>query len=230
MKNKQRIIIIGGGGFIGSNLVEKLFLDKKYNIIVLDKNQYKNKKVKSYFGDYSDGDLLNKIIKQDDIIFHLAGASIPAKAEYNISEEINNDVIKTIKLLEICGKKQIKKFIFVSSGGMVYGKYFKPVSEKNITDPISFHGVIKLTIEKYVRLLSQRYNFPYIILRPANLYGRIENVDRPQGAIDIFLRKAMKKEIIEIWGNGKMIRDYIFIDDVVNFLEKLLKSNINNEV
>lgn len=230
MKNKKRVIIIGGAGFLGSNLASRLVKDGGYEILVLDKKKNNNKNVKYFVGDYSDKEILNKIIKKGDIIFHFAGSSVPANAEKNITEEINNDIIKTINLLEICGKKKIKRIFFASSGGMVYGKYFRPISEKDITNPISFHGIIKLSIEKYVELFANRYGFEYVIMRISNLYGRYNSGDRLQGVLDVFLDRVLNNEKIEIWGDGSIVRDYIFIDDVVDFLEKILKCNICNEV
>lgn len=230
--NKNRVVIIGGSGFIGSHLVNKLIAIGYKNLLVIDRKKPLIKTVKYILGNFQSTNLLKNNIKKNDIVVHFACTTIPATSELNKEKDIMDNIVGTVKLLQICAEKKITKFIFLSSGGTIYGdRYKKPIKENEQTNPINSHGVMKLAIEKYINVFSHLYGLKYLIIRGGNPYGwLITDKQRKQGIIDVFLLKAINHQLIEIWGSDKIVRDYIYIDDLINFIIKSIQQNINNEI
>ncbi len=224
---KNKIIITGGNGFIGSNLAKRLYSLGHKNLVIVDRNKSKNSKIKTVLGSFSDKDLLSRTINKNDIVVHLACSSIPATSESNREKDIEENVIGTLNLLDVCIKKGAGKFVFVSSGGTVYGDYGKKLLKEEFNcNPANSHGAMKLAIEKYIQIFNRLYGLKYVIARKGNVYGRIGDRNRQQGAIDVFLQKILNSEQVEIWGDGNSVRDYVFIDDAVEFLVKAIKNPI----
>jgi len=141
--------------------------------------------------------------------------------------DVNTNLVGTINLLEECVKANVKRIIFASSGGAVYGNQDKEIyKEEDATDPISPYAISKLTIEKYLRYYKIHYELDYLILRYANPYGPGQNIVGSQGIIPIFLNLIKNDKPITIFGDGKNVRDYIYIDDLIN-ITKLLFSKKN---
>lgn len=228
IKKKQRVVVIGGNGFLGSFLIERLKKDGYKKIVVLDLSSNKVPEgvtFKKYnLGKNTNG--LEKIVKKDDTVIHLACSVIPLTSEKNRLRDAEENIIGSLNLLEICAKKKIGRFIFISSGGAVYGDNSgKPFIESDELNPKSSYGVIKVAIEKYVTSLSNIYNINYTILRLSNLYGRKFLDSRQFGVVDIFISKCLNNEVIQIWGDGENVRDYIHIDDAVDFLMQTIKND-----
>lgn len=238
IQNKNnRIIITGGSGFIGISLLIKFQQINFNNILVIDKHEPRIKWGQYVIGDFGDHELLEKTIKENDILIHLACSTVPATSELDKVKDVNENILNSLPLLDICSRKHIKKFIFLSSGGTVYGDHGNSIlKETTETNPINSHGIMKLAIEKYINLFSRLYDLKYIILRVANPYGwpvlmntKFVRV-KTQGVIDIFLRKAINNERLKIWGDGKIVRDYIHIDDLIEFIIKVIASPVENEI
>lgn len=220
MKKTERIVITGGSGFIGSFLVDRLIRDGFSNVVVLERTPAPHTSVTHHTCNvFRDTDLLNTYIHEGDTVVHLACTTMPSTSELNRVKDAEENISGTLRLLDICKEKKIKKFIFASSGGTVYGNSSqRHYSEEDSTHPENSYGAIKLTIENYLGVYNHLYNLKYVTLRIANPYGRKKLVSTQLGAVDIFLRHAMENQKITIWGDGETIRDYIHIDDVVDFL------------
>ncbi|MFC1613123.1 NAD-dependent epimerase/dehydratase family protein [Patescibacteria group bacterium] len=228
---KNRIVITGGSGFIGTSLLMALKNNGIENIIVIDRHKPIINPSKTVLGDFGNARLLKNSLQEDDIVIHLACSTIPTTSESDKARDVNENIIKTLRLLEICEQKKINKFIFISSGGTVYGHHGKKkLKETDQTNPINAHGIMKLAIEKYILLFNHIYGLNYLILRPSNPYGWQIDRQKQQGIIDVFLRKAINNEILEVWGNGKIVRDYIYIDDLINFIITALEAPITNKI
>jgi UDP-glucose 4-epimerase len=120
-------------------------------------------------------------------------------------------------MLEKCVELGVKKVVFISSGGTVYGRPAQlPIAETGATDPECSYGITKLTIEKYLALYHHLHGLDYVVVRPSNPFGSRQNPQGIQGAIPVFLGKVAKGESIEIWGDGEVVRDYLYIDDLVD--------------
>ena len=125
---------------------------------------------------------------------------------------------------------KIKKIIFSSSGGTVYGiPQSMPVREENQTNPICSYGISKLAIEKYLILFKHLHNLDFVIIRPSNPFGSRQNPYGIQGVIPVFLRKILRGETIQIWGGGDVVRDFIYIEDLVDaFYRSMICNTVSN--
>ena len=217
-------LILGGNGFIGSHLIDRL-VSEGHRVRVYDKYKelYRPEKVKvDYrYGDFSNRILLAEALVDVDIVFHLITTTLPKTSNENPIFDVQTNVIETIYLLEQCVAKKIKKIVFASSGGTIYGaKENSPIHESYPTDPECSYGITKLTIEKYLALFYQLHGLDYVIVRPSNPYGCRQNPSGSQGAISVFLGRVVQNKPIEVWGDGEVVRDYIFIDDLVDGIYK----------
>lgn len=225
----NRIVVTGGTGFIGANLVSRLVNDGYLNVLNISRT-YLNAQVESVKGDFGDVSFLGSVIREGDVVVHLACTTIPATSELDPEKDFQENVIGTANLLEVCRLNKAKKIIFISSGGTVYGDQGEqPIKEESEAKPVGAHGAMKLAIENQLMIHQREYGLDYLIVRVANPYGRLSLIDKPQGAVDIFLRHAIHDEPINIWGDGRVVRDYIFIDDLVELLLMAIRSDIVNE-
>jgi UDP-glucose 4-epimerase len=217
-------LVLGGNGFIGSHLVDKL-LAEGHSVRVFDKYGEHYRKpltaVDYQYGDFGNRGLLMEALTDMDTVFHLISTTLPKTSNDDPAFDVQSNVIETLFLLEQCITRKIKKIIFISSGGTIYGKpSILPIPENSTTDPECSYGITKLTIEKYLALFNRLYGLEYNILRPSNVYGSRQNPDGIQGAISVFLGKIARGAPLQIWGDGKVVRDYIYIDDLVDAVSK----------
>ena len=211
-------LILGSSGFIGRNLRKKLE-QRKESVTLFDRfidedtrALYKNR---CFCGEFSETTKFDEILEGVDRVYHLISTTIPS-SNIPIVDEIRQNINPTIQLLESCVRNHVKDIIFVSSGGTVYGKTrMVPFREEDETDPICSYGIQKLMIEKYLYLYHHLYGLHYKVVRLANPYGPGQNPNGIQGAVTTFTYKAVADDLIKIYGNGKVVRDYIYIDDAI---------------
>jgi UDP-glucose 4-epimerase len=213
-------LILGGNGFIGSHLIDRLAKDR-HSIRVLDKYAEKYraplKNVEYIFEDFQNRGILREALNGVDIVYHLVNTTTPKTSNDDPEFDVQSNVISTLYLLDQCVQQSIKKIIFISSGGAVYGvPDVLPIAENHTLDPISSYGITKLSIEKYLHLYHRLYGMEYTIIRPSNPYGERQNPEGIQGVISIFLGRLFKNEPVEIWGDGHIVRDFIYIKDLVD--------------
>lgn len=228
------VLIIGGNGFIGSHLTNFL-VAKEQSIRVYNRSHNPYIKpldeVEYIYGDFNDQDLLKIALKNVDIVYQLVSHTIPSTSNENPIGDVNSNVINTLKFLEICVEASVRKIIFPSSGGTVYGLPQQlPILETHPTEPICSYGITKLTIEKYLYLYNYLHGLDYSILRIANPYGPGQNPTGKLGAITVFLNRILKHLPIQIWGNGEIIRDYLYILDVVQALYNVQNPNLTEKI
>lgn len=225
----MKCLVLGGGGFQGSHLSDAL-LDAGHAVRIFErKGIIKNnvahilEKVEWIEGDFADSGHLEEVVKGVDVIFHLVSTTLPKTSNDNVVYDISTNLIPTLHLLEAARKNNIKKVIFFSSGGTVYGiPRNTPISEDYPTNPICSYGIHKLAIEKYLHFYYHNYGIDYAILRISNPYGERQDFHGHQGAVSVFSYKALKKEPVEIWGDGLIVRDYIHVSDVISAAVALL--------
>lgn len=214
-------VVLGGGGFLGVNLCRRLAASGArvrafgrrclfpQDLIGVEWRQ----------GDFCDAAALESAIASCDTVFHLVHTYMPQSADLNMAEDVRQNVISSLALLEISRKLRIKRIVYVSSGGIVYGPTPQvPTPETTATDPISAYGVSKLTIEKYLRLYEHHHGLSFRVLRVANLFGPFQMPGKNQGVIAALISCALHNKEFEIWGDGTAIRDYVYVDDVVDAL------------
>ncbi|HEY6838529.1 MAG TPA: NAD-dependent epimerase/dehydratase family protein [Geobacteraceae bacterium] len=215
-------LILGGNGFIGSHLVDRL-LAEGHGVRVFDKYEEHYRKplagVDYRFGDFGNRGLLAEALEGIDTVFHLISTSLPKTSNDDPAFDVQSNVVETLFLLEQCVAKKVGKVVFTSSGGTVYGRPVQlPISEESPTDPECSYGITKLTIEKYLALYQHLHGLDYTVVRLSNPYGSRQNPTGIQGAIAVFLGRAARGEAIEIWGDGEVVRDYVYIDDMIDGL------------
>ncbi|CAH2803103.1 MAG: UDP-glucose 4-epimerase (EC [uncultured Paraburkholderia sp.] len=217
----MRITVFGGGGFIGSTIVDRLLRDN-HEICVFERPRVdpyrefnKSEKVCWMMGDLTSVHDVTKVIDGSDVVVHLVSTTLPKSSNDDPIYDVQSNLVATLQLLNAMVAKNVRKMVFISSGGTVYGDpVYLPIDEKHPTNPKVSYGITKLAIEKYLLLYQYQYGIKANILRVANPYGERQRVETAQGAIGVFLDKALRQQAFEIWGDGTVTRDYLYIGDV----------------
>lgn len=220
----MNIIIFGAAGFIGTNLILEMLKEENLFLTLVDvqKEYFTNSeilasdKVKIVESNISvDTDFLT-LIEGQDIVYHLVSTTVPTTSNQHIAQELEANVVMTAKMLDACVKCKVDKVIFLSSGGTVYGKDLVcPLREEMPTFPVSSYGIQKISIEKLLYLYNYMYGLDYRVIRLSNPYGPFQKPNGVLGAVTTFTYKALKKEDIMVYGDGSVVRDFIYIDDAV---------------
>ncbi len=215
-----RCLILGGNGFIGSHLAEGL-VKKGYDVRVFDSFQTGMTNLETIKGkiEIIKGDFLNhadvlEALKGMDYIFHYISTTAPATAIKDPIYDVQTNVVGAVRLLQLAVASKVKRVIFPSSGGTVYGEPTSlPVHETHALNPMDPYGISKLAIEKYLSYFNRAYGLDYLILRYSNPYGERQNPHGQQGVIPVFLNRIKMGERPLIYGDGSMERDYIYVGD-----------------
>ncbi|VVM67484.1 dTDP-4-dehydro-6-deoxyglucose reductase [Pseudomonas fluorescens] len=226
----MKYVIFGGGGFIGSNIADKL-LAEGHSLRIFERPRvppYRvfeaHENVEWIAGDLQSKHDLEEAIKGVDGVLHLVSTTLPKSSNDDPIYDIQTNVIATLNMLNVMVEQKVEQIVFISSGGTVYGKPVQcPLSEEHPTDPEVSYGISKLTIEKYLYLYKKLHNIKPVILRVANPYGERQRIETAQGAIAAFVSRATAGKTIDIWGDGSVTRDYIYIKDIANAFSKALK-------
>ncbi len=233
----MRCLIVGGGGFLGSHLAFGL-LAQGHAVRILDRpNLHRfdgtqgSDSVEWHEGDFVNHDDMSKALSGCEVVFHLAWTTLPQSSNDNPAYDVETNVIGTLHLLELACREHVRKVIFASSGGTVYGIPKEiPIKESHATDPVCAYGISKLVIEKYLNLYHVLHGLDYRILRLANPFGERQRPTGSQGAVSVFLHKALRNETIEIWGDGTVIRDYVYVGDMIDAFLKVASYNGRHRV
>ena len=236
---KSTILLIGGAGFIGSNLISSFIKEGKYKIIVFENEGADLKRldihrdqIEVITGDMADSSFFVYIIEQFkvSIVIHLVSTLLPNSSLDDYLIEFDRVIKPTIKIINICANLNVR-FVYFSSGGVIYGNSDRIVhSETDPIAPISYYGLSKCNLENIILIEHRRNNLSYLILRPSNPYGHGQRLYGKQGLIAVAIGKIMRGEQIEIYGDGKNVRDYIYIDDLCDCCYRLIEDNVVNEI
>jgi len=217
----KRCLVIGGNGFIGSHVCERL-LQLGHEVAAFDVSRdfaalrhLDSGRLHRITGDFLNRVEVKAAMAGVDWVFHLATTTTPATSNRNMVFDVQSNVVASIELFEEAAAAGVEKVLFASSGGTVYGRPpVNPVPEDVHHDPLVSYGVTKLMIEKYGALFRALHGLDVVALRLANPYGP-RHRSATQGVIPIFIRRILAGEPIQIWGDGGIVRDYVYIDDVV---------------
>lgn len=224
----MKIIVTGGAGFIGSHLVDKL-IELGHKVVVLDnlstgKKENINKKAKFYKVDILSPKIF-EIFKKErpKIVYHFAAQINVRKSVENPLFDAKTNILGSLNILEACKKFKVKKIIFASTGGAIYGEAKKiPTPEDYQPNPISPYGIAKLTIENYLKFYKENFGLDFVSLRFSNVYGPRQDPKGEAGVVAIFIDKLLKGKRPIIFGNGNQTRDFIFVGDVIDACLKVL--------
>lgn len=218
----MKVLVLGGNGFIGLHLVKAL-VRKGHQVRVFDKKQLQvtthPDSVETVLGDFTDKFSVAEALSGIDIVYHLISTTVPGTSNLDMPKDIESNLIPSVNLMNTMINTGIKKIVFLSSGGTVYGEPENiPISESHKLAPICSYGVVKVAIENYLHLFSKLNGIEYNILRVSNPYGAFQQHFGVQGVISTIIDKVLHKEPITIWGDGNIKRDFIYIDDLVNVM------------
>lgn len=209
----NRSVAILGAGFIGGNLVARC-IEEGCRVRVLSRGQSTVSGVKWIQSVLSDRRAVAEAIQGVDIVYHLISSTVPGD-QVNISQELFCNLSEMIQLLDLCVEYKVKRIVFVSSSS-VYGPQKIPVDEDAIPNPISAHGIQKLSLEYYLKLYEHEHGLECKIMRLSNPYGPGQDLNGRQGFISIVLGNILADQPTLIRGDGEIVRDFIYIDDVVD--------------
>jgi UDP-glucose 4-epimerase len=233
-----RCLVLGGRGFIGSHLIDAL-LEQGYKVRCFDRPHVtplvhahsSHPAFELVEGDFASDADVAKAVEGCSHCFHLVSTTLPKSSNADPIFDIESNVLGTLRLLSHGLQAGLRKIVFVSSGGTVYGVPTQvPILESHPTDPVCSYGISKLAIEKYLNLFHHLHRLDYTVLRLANPFGERQRTQASQGAVAVFLGKALKGETVEIWGDGSVVRDYIYIGDVVSALLSAMRMSTQERV
>ncbi len=230
----SKVLVTGGAGFIGSHTVD-LLLKKGYEVIILDNlvfgtQENINKKAKFIHADLLDINRLQKKLKDINLVMHTAAQISVTDSIKNPINDLNNNLLGTLKLLEFCRKNDVEKFIF-SSSAAVYGiSPPLPVKEDFRGNPGSPYALSKRSAEMYLNYYAKTYGLDCISLRYSNVYGPRQNSEGEAGVITIFINQIVNGQRPIIFGDGNQTRDFIFVADVAEANVKSMEKRTSNKV
>lgn len=227
----MNILLLGAAGFIGTNLAFELAKDADNTITLVDRDEtyfqptlrtdYRN--IRILASNLAVDTDFDAILRDQDVVYHLVSTTAPTTSNQHIPEELMSNVVFSANLFEACVRCGVRKVVFLSSGGTVYGKESDcPLKEKTQTNPISSYGVQKVTIERLLYLYHYMYGLDYRVIRLANPYGPYQRPNGVLGAVTTFTYKALRGEEITVYGDGSVVRDYIYIDDAIRAIGKIV--------
>lgn len=233
-------LILGGAGFIGSNLIHE-YVKSGRNVISYNREQPDNgnlngirDKVIEIDGDLKDIKLIESIFDDYRIkeVIHLVSGLLPASSMESYFKEFEEVILPTMRLIRLMENMDVRRLIFLSSGGTVYGNYKEDgnYSEDDPLRPINYYGLSKCVLEEHIRLEGRKGRIEYLIIRPSNPFGRFQNLYGKQGLIAVILGKHIKNQELEIWGDGSVTRDYIPVDYLCRSIMELSSKGVWNEV
>jgi len=230
----MNILVTGGAGFIGSHVVDAL-VELGHAVTVVDdlstgRRNNINAKANFIELDYCQ-DELDSVFKNNNFqtVYHFAAQIDVRTSVSDPIADLRVNILGSVRLLELCRKHQVERFIFASTGGAIYGDEEPlPADETHPAEPVSPYGIAKLSVEKYMYFYHREYGFETISLRFGNVYGPRQNPHGEAGVIAIFCNKMLRCEQAYINGDGLQTRDYVYVGDVVRAATRALELKGHN--
>lgn len=228
----MRIVMIGGNGFIGASFAEYIH-NEDVEIVCCDLEipDKKEKNISFIRMEKENMSFYRNLLQKDDIVIILKWQGVPATYMDMGRELVENNIVGTMVLIEACVEKRVKKIIFASSGGAVYGNAKSlPIREEEEATPISLYAVQKLMVEEYLKYVNRIEGTSIVILRMANPFGPKQKPFTGQGIIATFLACNILGKQVGIYGDGNYVRDYLFIDDLSECILQCCKKEVRSGI
>lgn len=227
----KSIALIGGGGFIGTNL-SNFFIEEDYNVLVIGRSVIEDlpnisDKIRRRLIDVNKTSKLVEALADYENIVWLVNDLVPSSSMDSLADDFTFNVTPLIHFLESVSRlNNFKRFIFISSGGTIYGdspnKTF--LKEDNTKHPISAYGLSKIIAENYIDFITKRSSFESIILRPSNVYGNHQNLRKPQGIVGYAFNAIINNKTIDLYADGMVIRDFLHVLDLAEAINCCIKN------
>jgi UDP-glucose 4-epimerase len=213
-----RVLVLGGCGFIGSHVVDAM-LAANLSVRVLDRGPEKFRAplegVDYVFADFRDVNRLYESLVDVDVVVHLISATVPGTAALDPQADVRDNLLPAIAVLEAMLKLSVRKIVYASSGGTVYGvPEVVPTPETHPLRPVNSYGIVKVAIESYVEMYARAHGMSATIIRPSNPYGPRQGHTGVQGVVTTFMNRVLNDEPIHVWGDGSVVRDYVYVEDL----------------
>jgi len=226
---RERVAVFGGLGFIGSHICRAL-VNSGHTVRIFDRAGESHELIKDcerdieiVEGDISQLDDVAKALSGANVLINLIHTTVPGSSMKDPAYDVTSNVANAASWLQLLSERSLRKVIYFSSGGTVYGLPESDlITEDHPTNPLNSYGITKLAIEKYTAMYARRFGKDYCLVRPSNVYGPGQRVQHGQGVIGIMASRPLRGESLEVWGEGTDQRDYLFIDDLVSAILKLL--------
>jgi UDP-glucose 4-epimerase len=223
----QNWTVLGAGGFIGTNLCSRL-AQRGANVVAFGRTLLFPEALADcqwMTGDFFNTTDLANAVEGADFVVHALSTATPAKSNESPMTDVEDNLIGSLRLINVCMSKGIKRLIILSSGGTVYGPDVSvPTQEDAANDPICSYGIVKLAVEKYLAMYRRQGKLDSVVLRVANPFGPYQ-LPKAQGVIAATIYKVLMNQSPEIWGDGCVIRDYIYIEDLIDAILAAAKLN-----
>lgn len=222
-------VVLGGCGFLGSHLCRELARGGG-RVRVFDRPHAARDRIADIVdrvevveGDAARADDVLSALDGADTVFHLVHTTVPGSSMEDPSYDVESNVAASVRWLSKLGQTSVRRIIFVSSGGTVYGvPQSGLIDERHTTDPICSYGITKLALEKYVAMYAALAGIDHLILRPSNVYGEGQHLHHGQGVIGVLADRALRGDPLEVWGTGESLRDYLYVGDFVGAASRLM--------
>ncbi len=222
-----KVLVVGGNGFIGSHLVDSL-VRRGHEVSVFDLfdnavRRWESPGVQLISGDFLNAGDVGEAVRGQDIVVHMLSTTDPATAERDPTLDVRTNLLSSISLFEQCVDAGVDRVFFPSTGGAIYGPQDQiSFTEESPTRPISPYAIGKLAIENYLDYFYHRFGLHSTVVRISNPYGTRQNPRKRQGVIPIFLRQIMRGHPITVMGDGSMVRDYVYVEDVAEIMSRMI--------
>ena len=216
----ERVLVLGGTGFVGSEIA-RAFVAGGSSVTVVGRREpgelwrARLAGVELVLGDVGDRLVVSPLVDRVDHVVHAVGSMLPKESNASPAEDVATTLPAILSLLELLRFRPGVGLTYLSSGGTVYGNPTRvPISELACCDPITSYGVVKLAAEKYIGMYATLYGVPTRILRVGNAYGPFQPAGRSQGIVGTFLGRLRDGKPVCVFGDGSMMRDYVYVGDV----------------
>lgn len=225
----MRTLVIGGCGFIGSHVVDRM-LAHGHSVKVFDRRMERFRPpvdgVEYVIGDFDDQMALIDALAGVDAVIHLASTTFPGTADLNPALDVQGNLVGTLSLLEAMSRLNIARILFLSSGGTVYGRPDEvPIPETHPLRPINSYGIVKVAIEHYLEMYRRTRGMSPVAIRASNPYGPRQGHTGVQGVISTFLTRLRRDEPLEIWGDGSVVRDYVHVAELAELCARAVATD-----